>query len=294
MIKIASAQYQLKKHDSLLAYMTSVREWVEEATQEKADILLFPEYGSIEIVSLMNEAIQKNLKHQLDEIQNYREIFIDLYQHLSSEFDVVIVAPSFPLKINEKVFINRTFVFKPDGELQYQDKQMMTRFEDESWKVSSPEKCELTIFEVKKIKVGVSICFDIEFPDFSRALCQKGAEIILAPSCTETLKGMNRVHVGARARSLENQCLVVVSQTVGVVDYSEAIDVNNGKSAFYAPPDLHFSDDGIIAEGPLNRSQWLYYSYEREKFLKVRTDGAVLNFKKISQLPSILFSNSVK
>lgn len=287
MIKIASAQYHLQKHESLLGYMQSVRHWVEEAAKENAELLLFPEYGSIELVSLMDENIQKNLKLQLNEMQKFLDVFIDLYQHLASEFEVVIVAPSFPLKLQKDVFVNRTFIFQPNGVLQFQDKQMMTRFEDESWEVSSPTKCALTIFEVKKIKFGISICFDIEFPDFSRALCQKGVDVILAPSCTETLKGMHRVHVGARSRALENQCLVVVSQTVGVVDYSEAIDINNGRSAFYAPPDLNFPDDGILALGDLNRSQWLYYTYKQEDFSNVRTNGAVLNFQKISKIPKI-------
>ena len=285
MIKIASAQYHLKKHENILGYMQSVRHWIEGASQEKADLLLFPEYGSIELVSLMNKSIQKNLKLQLNEMQNYFEIFIDLYQNLSSEFEIVIVAPSFPLKLRNDIFVNRSFIFKPNGNLEYQDKQMMTRFEDESWKVSSPQKCELTVFKVHNVKIGISICFDIEFPDFARALCQKGAEIILAPSCTETIKGMNRVHVGARSRALENQCLVVVSQTVGTVDYSEAIDFNNGLAAFYAPPDLHFPEDGILAKGEKNTSQWLYYTYEKADYINVRTNGAVLNFQKILQIP---------
>ncbi len=286
-MKIAAAQYFLKKHQSINDYVESVSQWVEEAANNQAELLLFPEYGSIEMVSMMSPDIQKNLSQQLLEIQNNLELFIDLYQQLACAYNITIVAPSFPLLVDLSTYVNRAFVFNPQGEIFFQDKQMMTRFEDEQWKISSPKKSELTFFKVNSTRVGISICFDIEFPDFSRSLCQKGVDIILAPSCTETIHGMNRVHVGAKARALENQCLVVVSQTVGLVDYSEAIDLNNGYAAFYAPSDVGFPEDGTLAKGELNAVQWLYYEYNQSLFANVRTNGAVFNFKKISQLPKL-------
>lgn len=39
----------------------------------------------------------------------------------------------------------------------------MTRFEDEEWKVSSPDQRKLNVFDVDGVKVGISICFDVEF-----------------------------------------------------------------------------------------------------------------------------------
>ena len=69
---------------------------------------------------------------------------------------------------------------------------------------------------------GIAICYDIEFPLIAHAMARAGAELILAPSCTDTIAGANRVHVGARARALENQVYVAVAPTVGQAPWSPA------------------------------------------------------------------------
>jgi len=283
-MKVASAQYGFVKHESLEAWKTHTENWVKEASENQARLLLFPEYGSIELVSILPREIQKDLSKQLLALQNYREEFVIHYQSLALLYEVTIIAPSFPWQINEKTIVNRAFIFSKDGDIDFQDKQVMTRFEEELWHVSSPTKNHLTIFDVDQVKCGISICFDVEFPDFARLLAKKGVKVLLAPSCTETLAGMNRVHIGARARALENQFYVIVAQTVGLVDYSEAIDFNTGMAAVYSPCDKHFPEDGILCTGPLNESQWLYTELNLESIELVRTQGAVLNFQKMLSL----------
>lgn len=280
-MKIATAQYELTHHKNFQAYNDHVRSWVSQASLNKARLLLFPEYGSIELVSLMPIEIQKNLALQLIEMQSKRDTFVALYQSLAKEFNITIVAPSFPWQLATQKIVNRAFIFFPDGSSDYQDKQVMTRFEDEAWHISVPDEKKMTIFTVDNIKCALSICLDIEFPDFAREFAKSGVKILLAPSCTETMHGMNRVHIGARARALENQFYVIVSQTIGKVDYSEAIDLNTGKAAVYTPCDHGFTEDGVMIEGILNQSQWLYSHLDIEAIDRVRKNGVVLNFQKM-------------
>ena len=82
---------------------------------------------------------------------------------------------------------------------------------------SAPKK--LTLFEDSWGSFGIQICYDVEFALGSQLLCSAGASLIVSPSCTETIRGATRVHIGARARALENQCYVVVSQTVGNAEW---------------------------------------------------------------------------
>ncbi len=283
-MKIATAQYELKKHHSMEDYKNHVEAWVKEASDNQAKLLLFPEYGSLELVSLMSLEIQKNLDLQIQEMQSKRDDFISLYKNLAQKFNLVIIAPTFPWLLEDGQVVNRAFIFKNDGGIDYQDKQIMTRFEDEDWKVSSPSEKKLAIFEVDDIKCALNICFDVEFPDFAREVARLGVKVLLAPSCTETTAGMNRVHIGARARALENQFFVVVSQTVGQVDFSEAIDFNTGLAAIYTPCDRGFSDDGVLTLGHLNRSHWVYADLDLESIDRVRKHGAVLNFQKMLSL----------
>lgn len=284
MIKIATAQYEFFKHKSLIDYKEHVKKWVLAAVAHHASVLVFPEYGSIELVSLFNRDIQKNLNLQIIEMQKYLDEFIKLYQSLAKEHAVLIIAPSFPVKNEDESIINRAFIFFPNGEIQFQDKLTMTRFEDEEWKVSSPLKPHLHTFEFGGMVFGISICFDVEFPDYARSLALKGVDVLIAPSCTETIAGCHRVHIGAKARALENQYYVIVSQTVGKVDYSEAIDNNIGFAAVYSTCDRGFPDDGIISIGKLNEAQWVYAELDKNKIKDVRENGAVLNFKKISSI----------
>ncbi|MEA9357121.1 carbon-nitrogen hydrolase family protein [Bacteriovorax sp. PP10] len=284
MLKIAAAQYLLSPHNSLEDFKISVEKWVKEASDNGARLLVFPEYGSIELVSLLSEEVQKNLAQQLSDIQNFRDEFIQLYVELAKKYDVYIVAPSFPWLETPDFFVNRAFLINPNGLYSYQDKQMMTRFEDEQWMVSTPKEKVLNSFDVDGVKVGISICFDVEFPDFARELAAEGVEVLVAPSCTEGLAGMNRIHVGARARALENQFYVVVSQTVGMVHYSEAIDKNTGMAAIYSTCDLGFPDDGIIVQGTLNVPQWVYAEINTKLVEDVRKNGHVFNFQKIKAL----------
>jgi len=276
-IIVASMNYEMPKHKSFEDFKKVVQAQVAEAVKNKAEILLYPEYGSIELVSLMDHWTQKNLHKQLDEIQKYREDFFSVYQNAAKLNNLLIVAPSFPYKLENGEFRNRAYVFFPDGSSDYQEKTMMTRFENEEWKISKGDGI-LKVFEYKNIKFGINICYDVEFADFSLKLCQNGAEMILVPSCTETHKGMNRVHIGARARALENQCYVIVSQTINKVDYSEAIDFNTGKVAFYSTCDIGFPDDGILLESEINKPGWSYYQLDFELIQSVRKSGNVFNF----------------
>jgi predicted amidohydrolase len=285
-IKIATSTYQMPKHLDFNSYQKRIESFVVKAALAGGEFLIFPEYGSIELVSLMSSHIQKDLEAQLSEIQQYHQAFCDLFRNLAMKYQVVIIAPSFPVQSTfdqQSKIVNRAYVFFPNGEESFQEKNMMTRFENEEWRVSSGNG-EQKIFEFKEIKFGISICYDIEFPDFSRELCSKGVELIIAPSCTEGLSGMNRVHIGARARALENQCYVVVSQTVGEVDYSEAIDKNTGLAAIYSTADLGFNQDGIEAIGELNQEMWLIHELDFEKIKLVRSSGRVFNFNDILKL----------
>lgn len=284
MLKIATAQYSLDPHDSLEEFKSDVEKWVQEASENGARLLVFPEYGSIELVSLLSEEVQKDLAQQLKDIQNFRDDFIQLYVELAKKYDVYIVAPSFPWLETPDYFVNRAFMIQPNGLYSYQDKQMMTRFEDEYWKVSTPKEKVLNTFDVDGVKVGISICFDVEFPDFARELALEGVQVLIAPSCTEGFAGMNRIHVGARARALENQFYVVVSQTVGEVHYSEAIDRNTGMAAIYSTCDLGFPDDGIIVQGVVNTACWVYGEIDIKLVEDVRNNGHVFNFQKIKNI----------
>jgi predicted amidohydrolase len=60
-MKIAAMNYEMPKHKSFEDFKKVVQLQVAEAVKHDAEVLLYPEYGSIELVSLMDHWTQKNL-----------------------------------------------------------------------------------------------------------------------------------------------------------------------------------------------------------------------------------------
>lgn len=276
-MRIATAQYPISFHQSIEHWKEHIQQWVKQASLENAQILVFPEYGSMELVSLLPEEIRKDIQAQVLAMEEFSEVFQKTFSDLAKENSIIIVSPSFPTLFESKI-INRAFVFGPHGEVGHQDKMFMTRFENEEWKVSTGDG-HLTVFETPWGNFGIQICYDIEFPIGSKMLAEGGADVILAPSCTETLRGATRVHVGARARAMENQLYTVVSQTIGDSPWSPAVDINYGYTSVYSTPDIGFPEEGIIASSTHQTSGWLIETLDLSLLKNVRTNGSVLNFK---------------
>lgn len=276
-VKIASAQYDISFLESWQNYQEKIERWVGEAAVNNAQILLFPEYASMELASLFGQEIYSSLSKQLLSMQSLHDDYLKLYQSLAEKHRCYIQAGTFPVKIESGAYRNRAYLFMPDGRYDYQDKLMMTRFENEQWLIQSGN--ELKCFDTDYGKIAINICYDSEFPLLARKQIEAGANIILVPSCTDTVAGYHRVKIGCQARALENQCYVVQSSIVGDAPWSEAVDVNVGAAAVYTPVDRGFPDNGILAIGEFNAVQWVFADVSPDACATVREQGQVFNYR---------------
>jgi predicted amidohydrolase len=279
---IASANYPITEHATFDDWHEHVEHWVADAVKQNAGLLLFPEYGAMELVSIFSEEIRTDIRRQVIELDSIKEEFCSVFSELSKKYKVIIVAPSIPV-IEDGKNVNRVYVFSSNGLAGYQDKFFMTRFEKEEWGIQSGTK-NITLFEASWGTFGVQICYDIEFSLGSQLLSIAGASLIAAPSCTETIRGATRVHIGARARAMENQAYVVVSQTIGNALWSPAVDINYGFAAFYTTPDKDMPEEGIIAASAPQIEGWLIQELDFSKINTVRETGQVFNFTDHQQL----------
>ena len=273
-MKLAAAAYPLTWFDHFDDFAAHLGHWVAEAAAKGADLLVFPEYGAMELASLGGRRVSENLEAALHEVARWKPAVDALHQELAARHGVHILGASGPVFDGPRP-VNRATLYAPGGIVGHQDKQIMTRFERETWFVDPGHG--LTVFETPLGRLGVVICYDSEFPLLSRALVEAGVEILLVPSCTDSFRGFTRVRVGAMARALDNQCVVVHSPTVGLCDFCPAVDENVGSAAIYGPPDLGFPENGIFAETPLNQPGWAYATISRENIARVRREGGVLN-----------------
>lgn len=274
-MKIAAAAYPLDFLPDWAAYRAKLSDWVARAAAQGAELLVFPEYGAMELASLGGEKVAGDLEAALREVMRHEAAVSALHCELAAQHGVLILGASAPADAGLPRPVNRATLYGPQGVIGHQDKQIMTRFEREEWDIAHARG--LTLFDTPLGRLGVIICYDAEFPLLARALVEAGAEILLAPSCTETLAGYTRVKVGAMARALENQCVVVHAPTVGAAEWCPAVDMNSGAAAIYGPPDLGFPPTGILAATPLDTPGWAVAEIDRAVIAKVRREGAVLN-----------------
>lgn len=275
--RLAAAQYDIGFLKSWDDYSGKIARWVDEAAGNGAKMLLFPEYFSMELASLFPKEVYRSLSKQLTEIQTLLPDFVSLFSDMAEQHGVYIVAGSFPVRLTDGSYRNRSFLFRPDGTTDHQDKLQMTRFENEHWLIAGGE--EIRTLDTEFGRVGINICYDSEFPMIARKQVEAGADLILVPSCTDTLAGYHRVRIGCQARALENQCYVVQSPTVGRAPWSEAVDINIGAAAVYTPVDYGYPDNGILAIGELNQAQWVYADINLASIARIRQTGQVFNYR---------------
>ncbi len=275
--RLAAAQYNIGFLKSWDDYSAKIARWVADAADNGAKMLLFPEYFSMELASLFPEEVYKSLSKQLSEMQALLPDFVVLFSDMAEQHGVHIVAGSFPVRMEDGSYRNRSFLFRPDGTTDHQDKLQMTRFENEHWLITGGE--EIKTLDTEFGRIGINICYDSEFPMIARKQVEAGADLILVPSCTDTLAGYHRVRIGCQARALENQCYVVQSPTVGQAPWSEAVDVNIGAAAVYTPVDYGYPDNGILAIGELNQAQWVYAEIDLASIAHIRQTGQVFNYR---------------
>ena len=273
-MKLAAAAYPLTWFDHIDDFAAHLDAWVADAARQGAELLTFPEYGAMELASLGGRAVAQDLEAALHEVARWKPAIDAIHAELASRHGVFILGASGPVFLGPRP-VNRATLYGPSGLIGHQDKQIMTRFERETWDVRAGEG--LTLFDTDLGRLGVVICYDSEFPLLSRALVEAGAEILLAPSCTDSLAGFTRVRVGSMARALENQCVVVHAPTVGLCDFCPAVDENVGAASIYGPPDRGFPPNGILAETALNTPGWAIAEVSLETIREVRRDGGVLN-----------------
>lgn len=275
--RIAAAQYPVSTPDHWREVEAQLSDWVARAADEGARLLVFPEYAAMSLAALFDASVREDLHRQVAAMQALRERYVEVHRQLARKHGVYLLAGSFPWTLDDGRSVNRAWLFTPEGLSDFQDKFVMTRFERERWHISG--QADLKVFDTALGCIAVNICYDGEFPLLARAQAEAGAQLLLVPSCTDTLAGYHRVRVGCQARALENQCVVVQSPLVGEAPWSAAVDINIGAAGVFGPPDRGFPDDGVLALGAINQPQWLYAEVDLAAVTRVREDGQVFNFR---------------
>jgi predicted amidohydrolase len=268
--RIESLEHYAERFDALVA-----------AGAAGAELLLMPEYACMEVASALTSA--PDPMAELNAVCAQSDKLLAIFRDTAMRHGVWLQPGTLPFRDAEGQIHNRAPLIAPTGEIAFQDKHVMTRFEAESWGVRSG--LPPAVFETPWGRIGIAICYDSEFPSLVRAQVEAGAWLILVPTCTDTLHGFNRVRLSARARALENQCFVAVAPTVGDAPWLATLDANRGRAGVYGPVDRGFPEDGVLVQGTPDEAGWVFTTLEPHRLDAVRRDGAVRNHQDWPALP---------
>jgi predicted amidohydrolase len=271
--RIAAAQWPIEALGSFAQWQSKLTRWLTDAADGGAKLCVVPEYASMELTSILAAVDQSTLSRQLTAMQQLLPAYRAAYAELADKLHLTVVAGSFPQwdSIHAR-YLNVARVFRGAEEFAI-EKLQMTRFESEQWGISAG--AGQLVIQTPVGLIGVAICYDSEFPMIGRRLAVAGAQLICVPSATDTVAGYHRVKTACAARALENQCFVVQAPTVGSAPWSIAMDSNHGAAGVFAPPDRGFPDDGVIARGAFDASQWLFADLDLACVDEVRNNGTV-------------------
>lgn len=282
-VKVAASQHRIATISSWDEYAHRMQQQAAAAAAQGCQLLVFPEYGSLVLVPLLPPAQRLTLSGQLHGLQSYADAFLQLFTKIAHTTNSWVVAPSFPIAIDNTHTVNRAWICGPQGQQHWQDKHHMTRFENELFAMTPGTG--LTVIDAGHFQFGVAICYDSEFPTQVHALARQGAQIIAVPSCTDSLAGYHRVMYCSRARAVENQCFVVQAPLRGEAPWCDAIDINMGFAGVFSPVDRGFPEDGTLALGSAN-DEWVIANCDISAMTHVRQDGQVLNWRdQLSEIP---------
>jgi predicted amidohydrolase len=272
-MKVAAAAYPLTDRiESWDAWEAKLSRWIGAV---KADLLVFPEYGAMELALLAGEETARDPRRSVTAVARLMPQADEIVAGLARRSGRHILAASGPAATPQGL-VNRARLFAPSGQSAFQDKQILTPWERE-WLGMIPG-APLRVIETALGAFGILVCYDAEFPLLARALTDAGAEVLLVPACTDGIAGYTRVAIGARARALENQCFAVHAATLGTgIDWCPVIDENHGAAAVYGPPDPITGATGILAEGALGRSGWITARLDLAAASEARARGETRN-----------------
>jgi len=203
---ITAAVCQMRSGEDVARNLTSAEALVRDAAAAGATFVALPEC----MVFLRAEG------EKAPEAQSIAGPWAKRFADLARELKITILMGSFPETAAEAARpYNTTLLFGPTGERVAAYRKMhlfdinVPGLEHLKESKATTPGTELVVADAGFAKLGLSICYDLRFPELYRALSAQGAEVLLVPSAFTDRTGRDHWEVLLRARAIENLCYVM-------------------------------------------------------------------------------------
>ncbi|AFY31223.1 carbon-nitrogen hydrolase family protein [Calothrix sp. PCC 7507] len=209
-----AAAIQLTSVPDLHKNLAQAEELIDLAVRRGAELVSLPEN-----FSFMGE--EEDKLAQGDAIARESEIFL---KKMAQRFQVTILGGSFPVPVGDtgKAY-NTTILIDPNGQeiARYQKVHLFdVNVPDgntyrESSTVMAGQQLPPVYFSEKFGNLGLSICYDVRFPELYRHLSDKLADVLFVPAAFTAFTGKDHWQILLQARAIENTCYVIAAAQTG-------------------------------------------------------------------------------
>lgn len=206
------AACQMNSRENKAANLATAERLIDEAARQGAQMVGLPELFNV----LADD------ETMVAEAEDETGPTSQLLQSKARQHNIYIHGGSIPTRIPGRDHIgNTTFVFDPTGALiaRYQKIHLFDihiegqKSYKESARVAPGEA--MVTFETEQGNFGLTICYDIRFPELYRALTLAGARVIFHPAAFTLYTGKDHWETLIRARAIENQVYMVSPAQIG-------------------------------------------------------------------------------
>ena len=202
-----AACVQLRSSDDVAENIRETVKLVREAAARGATFIATPEN-----TTLMAPDGGAKLAHSHDEAHDPA---LPVFSALAKELNISLLIGSIAIKVSETKTANRSFLFGPDGGIAARYSKIhlfdVALASGEIYRESNTVAGgdQAVVAQTPWGKVGLSVCYDVRFPQLYRRLAQKGAFLFTVPSAFTVPTGSAHWHILLRARAIENGAFVL-------------------------------------------------------------------------------------
>lgn len=272
-VRLGLVQWQMRLFKDYDALVSQIEFFVDAVSDYQSDFILFPELFNAPLMAQFNHL---NEAEAIRGLSSYTDRLLETFRDFAINYNINIITGSMPQVVGEHMH-NVGFLCRRDGSVERYEKLHITPAEESAWGMKGGSKLES--FDTDCGKIGVLICYDVEFPELSRLLAEEGMNILFVPFMTDTQNGYSRVKICAQARAVENECYVAVAGSVGNLPKVNNMDIQYSQSAVFTPSDFAFPVNGIKAEATPNTESTLLVDVDLDLLKELHNFGSVRNMK---------------
>jgi predicted amidohydrolase len=272
-VRIGLVQWKMRLFHSLEDLFQQAEYFIDNISSYKADFAVFPEFFNGPLLAEFNDMSEAEAMRGLAQ---YTDEIVKTFSRLAVEYNVNIITGSMPSYTGDAL-LNIGHVCHRNGKTERYEKLHITPDERKYWGLRGGDV--LRTYETDAGRIGVLICYDVEFPELARMLADEGMQILFVPFLTDTQNAYMRVRHCAQARAIENECFVALTGSVGNLPKIENLDIHYSQAAVLTPCDFAFPSNGVKSEATPNTEIILIADVDLKLLDELHAYGSVRNLK---------------